>query len=657
MASAWTCNVGNPGCTLSNGFVTAEGFIYDSRGNQTSYYQDSPTAGGWLYYWNGIDALGNLSYLGIHDLVTLTAASWDGEGRITSLTASAGTAPFTSATYGPFGPTAITYGSGDTDSYSYDNVGHVYNYQFNVGTGGQNYNGSLYWSANGTLRHLLTTNTVTGVNTTVNGSQIQYAYDDLGRLSAAGDVVNNTMNQSFSYDAYGNNTKSGSPNSWNPPYGGYDPATNRYKTGGSCSSGIAYDTDGNLLCDTFHAYTWDAEARLSSVDGKTLTRDAFGRVVESQTWGSIYEVLHTPVGDMWYSGQTSAWGSVQLPGGGSAKYNAGSLQAFNHPDWAGSSRLSTNTSRTLASSTEYAPFGEDYNHGTSVSNFDFAFNGGSKMDMFLGMYDTLARELHPVQGRWIQPDPAGLAAVDPSSPQTWNRYAYVANNPVSATDPSGLRMNPVCYLDNSCGGGGGWSPPGDSGAGVDACGIDPFCGSIGPFGSPVAHVLPDGEGGWTVGSWVTSTYAGGGNFIFTTTAPKGQININCVGVETSMDCALAGYTNWLVINDGSHRINPMYPGLAPGDVPAGSLAQGIFPGNPLWRNANGAMNDLAIVYAATPAVLAAPEVGVAVSATAESYGIPVTAWSIWTIRNWNSLMNLNKMTNWVYAQCQTYGPC
>jgi len=45
--------------------------------------------------------------------------------------------------------------------------------------------------------------------------------------------------------------------------------------------------------------------------------------------------------------------------------------------------------------------------------------------------------------RWISPDPAGLGAVDPSNPQTWNRYAYVGNNPLSNVDPLGLDFDCV----------------------------------------------------------------------------------------------------------------------------------------------------------------------------------------------------------------------
>ena len=52
-------------------------------------------------------------------------------------------------------------------------------------------------------------------------------------------------------------------------------------------------------------------------------------------------------------------------------------------------------------------------------------------------YQAEARLFHQAEGRWISPDPAGLGAVDLSNPQTWNRYAYVANDPLNNIDPSG----------------------------------------------------------------------------------------------------------------------------------------------------------------------------------------------------------------------------
>jgi len=82
----------------------------------------------------------------------------------------------------------------------------------------------------------------------------------------------------------------------------------------------------------------------------------------------------------------------------------------------------------------FAPFGERY----AVKSTPPGDSTGMMNDTASDLYDFLYREQHNGQGRWISPDPAGLAAADPLNPQTWNRYAYVANNPLNALDPLGL---------------------------------------------------------------------------------------------------------------------------------------------------------------------------------------------------------------------------
>jgi hypothetical protein len=70
----------------------------------------------------------------------------------------------------------------------------------------------------------------------------------------------------------------------------------------------------------------------------------------------------------------------------------------------------------------------------------------------------------------MSPDPSGMAAGDPRVPQMWNRYAYVANNPVVATDRLGLDLDWCGDFDASsvCNGEGdyGWSWGVDWGIGV-----------------------------------------------------------------------------------------------------------------------------------------------------------------------------------------------
>jgi RHS repeat-associated protein len=87
------------------------------------------------------------------------------------------------------------------------------------------------------------------------------------------------------------------------------------------------------------------------------------------------------------------------------------------------------------------PYGETYANSVGT-NFNFT---GMDNDTKADLFDFPARDYHPTQGRWIMPDPAGLAAVDLKNPQTWNRYTYVGNNPLAAVDPLGLKCGTASF--------------------------------------------------------------------------------------------------------------------------------------------------------------------------------------------------------------------
>ncbi len=234
--------------------------------------------------------------------------------------------------------------------------------------------------------------------------------------------------------------------------------------------GFSYDGMGHMTNDGSTAYTHDAEGRPTqyrfvvgsspwdpnwgnpaTVNGQALVYDALGRMVENTTAGREY--VYAPGGSQVFAvmnGQTTVQAQYPLPAGGIAIYTGATL-TYAHPDWLGSGRLVTSSTQTMVADVAYAPFGEQYS--ASGNFYDFT---GQQQWTATGLDDFLFRRYHPVQGRWISPDPAGLAAVDITNPQTWNRYAYVANKPLNAVDPPGLDM----CLDGIClsgiGGGGGW---------------------------------------------------------------------------------------------------------------------------------------------------------------------------------------------------------
>jgi RHS repeat-associated protein len=435
LAEAATDNCGS-------GKITDEWFSYDADGRLTDVYE-SPYAGSAYYhttasYWAN-DSLDSLS--GIPGVPTIyygasNGSGLDGEGRVTKVSAASGTNPVTSVSYSatatttalPGSLTHVTFGTADSDGFTYDpNTGRQTSYSFNVqGTADK---GTLTWNPNGTLGTLKVADNLPGA---LDSQTCNYFYDDLGRLG--GKDSNNysvdcgsVWQQLFTFDAFGNIQKSGSSSF----LATYAAATNRFRLSGV---NVQYDGNGNLLTDNLNTYTWDPNfGNPTSINGITLTYDALGRMV-AQNNGST-EILYSPAGKTaLMNGQTLVKAFVPLPGGGTAIYNSTGLAYFRHSDWLGSSRLTSTVGRAPYSMSAYAPFGEQYAvSGTSDPSFT-----GQNSDTVNTLYDFTYREHSPSQGRWVSPDPSGMSAVDPTSPQSWNRYSYAMNNPLRYIDPNGL---------------------------------------------------------------------------------------------------------------------------------------------------------------------------------------------------------------------------
>jgi RHS repeat-associated protein len=293
-------------------------------------------------------------------------------------------------------------------------------------------------------------------------------HDDLARIASV-DCSATTWQQNFSYDPFGNLTKTvptgGTGDSFQPTY---NPVTNRIPSLPGFTP--SYDNNGNVLNDSLHQYTWDSEGRPVTIDTVGLTFDALGRAVEFGTASPYTQVVYSVDGSKLalMNGQSLLKARIPLPSGGAATYTNSGLAFYSHADWLGSARFFSTPSQTMYGDVAYAPFGETYAQSGST---DISFTGQNS-DTAGGNYDFLFRQYN-IQGRWASPDPAGLAAVSLGSPQSWNRYAYVLNNPAGLLDPLGLQGR-YCPLDAN------GNDPCRQGM---SCAVDGFatdCGSLGP---------------------------------------------------------------------------------------------------------------------------------------------------------------------------------
>jgi RHS repeat-associated protein len=173
-------------------------------------------------------------------------------------------------------------------------------------------------------------------------------------------------------------------------------------------------------------------------------------------------------------------------------------------DHLGSTRMQMAGAGWPASSDTFYPFGLEQSTQPDANHYKFT---GLERDAESSLDHTAFRQYAYLQGRWTSPDPYD-GSYDLTNPQSFNRYSYALNNPLSFTDPSGLFALPpkglppgycithpiICSL---LGGGGGSDPSSGSGGGGPRRGHAP--NNRTPNKITCSTVLPNGR---TVGSYV-----------------------------------------------------------------------------------------------------------------------------------------------------------
>jgi RHS repeat-associated protein len=116
-----------------------------------------------------------------------------------------------------------------------------------------------------------------------------------------------------------------------------------------------------------------------------------------------------------------------------------SLTYFDHQGWEGTDRARTDPWGNVAATYTNLPFGDGSTQtvgGTGVNQDNNSFTS-LELDPETETYHAQFRQYGPGAGSRMSPDPYS-GSYDMNNPQSFNRYSYVLNNPLTFTDPSGL---------------------------------------------------------------------------------------------------------------------------------------------------------------------------------------------------------------------------
>ncbi len=299
---------------------------------------------------------------------------------------------------------------------------------------------------------------------------LAYRYDRLGRLISGQTSVGATLfTQTASFDNFGNIQQLSTPGfsalNLNP-----SATTNRLGL-----SGAQYDAAGNLTDITIGSESFDYafdganmmkhlrsntdQARVyiyNAEDERILTFDCFGPGATSTcttqpaslTWtlrglgNEVLRVYDQPAGGAF------SWSRDYVHRGGQPLAtiepdgSGGELTSHLHLDHLGTPRQITRGGQQVALH-NYYPFGQEAT-SAGADEIQLKFTGHERDKTGTGARSELdymhARHCSPVVGRFLSVDPVVGAT---RQPQSWNRYAYVTNNPLNLVDPNGLEAKCV----------------------------------------------------------------------------------------------------------------------------------------------------------------------------------------------------------------------